>query len=101
MAGAFSKIKELYKLQKEAKEMQKKMKEKKISGLSKDEHVEIIIDGTQEILEINISDDLMSLDRKKDLEKEIKQAMEEAQKLLRKEMTKDMDIDKLKGMLGS
>ena len=93
-------MKDLYKLQKEAREMQKKMKEMKISALSKDEHVEVIIDGTQAIQELNISDDLMTPDRKKDLEKEIKQAMEEAQKLLQKEMAKDMDIDKLKSMLG-
>lgn len=100
MAGAFNKLKDLYKLQKEAREMQKQMKTIKISGLSKDEHVEIIIDGTQEIMEVHISDDVMSVDKKRDLEKEIKQAMEEAQKLLRKEMSKNMDLDKLKGMLG-
>ncbi len=100
MAGAFGKLKDLYKLQREAKQMEKQMKEMKISGLSKDEHVEVIINGTQELEEIHISDDLMSPDRKKDLIKEIMQAMEEAQKQLKKEMSKNMDLDKLRGMLG-
>jgi DNA-binding protein YbaB len=100
MAGAFGKMKDLYKLQKEARAMQKRMKQMRISGLSKNEHVEIIINGTQEVEEIDISDELLSADRKKDLIKEIKEAMESAQKQLQKEMAKDMDLDSLRNMLG-
>lgn len=99
MAG-FGNIKDLYKLQKEARAMQKKMKKLKISGLSKNERVEVVINGTQEVEEIHISDELMEIDKKKDLVKELKNAMKNAQKQLQKEMAKDMDMDSLKNMLG-
>ena len=99
MAG-FGKLKDLYKLQKEARQMQKKMKKIRISGLSKNEHVEIVINGTQEIEELDISDELLDQDRKDDLIKEFKQAMKDAQKKLQKEMAKDMDVDSLRNMLG-
>ena len=96
----YNKVKDLYKMQKEARSMQKKMKALKVSGLSKDELVEIVINGTQEIEEISINDELMSVDNKKDLVKGIKQALKDAQKSLQKDMMKDMDLDQLKNMLG-
>lgn len=100
MANIFGQMKDLYKMQQEAREMQKKMKAIKISGLSENEKIEVIIDGTQEILEVFIEDEMVNVDRKKDLEKAIKQAMKDAQKKLQKELMKDMDMSKLKSMLG-
>lgn len=100
MANAFSQMKDLYKLQKEAKQMQKKMKALTISGLSKNEDVEVVIDGTQEIMEIGIKDELMAPDQKNNLIKALKQAMSDAQKKLQKQMMQDMDMDKIKNMLG-
>jgi len=78
----------------------KKMREVKISGLSDNEKVEIIIDGTQEIVDVFIADDMVDVDKKGDLEKAVKQAMKNAQKKLQKELMKDMDMDKLRSMLG-
>ncbi|KXK26650.1 MAG: Nucleoid-associated protein YbaB [candidate division WS6 bacterium OLB20] len=101
MGGAFGQIKELYKLQKEARAMQKKMKAIHVTGKSEDELVEITINGTQEIEEIEIEERLLSAEEKKALVKGLKQAMKDAQKRLQKEMMKDMDINQLKGMLGS
>ena len=100
MAGAFNQMKDLYKMQKEAREMQKKMKTVMVTGMSDNELVEIRINGTQEVEEIEIDDQLLDPDRKKDLIKDIKQALKDAQKKLQKELMKDMDINKLKDMLG-
>ena len=100
MANPLGQIGDLYKLQKEARKMQKDMKGKTVSGYSKNEDVEIVIDGTQEILEIGISDELLNPERKKDLTKGIIQAMKDAQKKLQKDMMKDFDMSKIKGMLG-
>ena len=93
-------VKDLWKLQKEARDMQKKMKAIKISGLSDNEKVEVIIDGTQDVQDIFIEEDMIVVDRKHDLEKSIKQALKDAQKKLQKELMKDMDLDKMKSMMG-
>jgi DNA-binding protein YbaB len=100
MANLFSQAGNLMKLQKEARKMQKEMKSTKVSGLSKNEDVEIVIDGTHEIIELGISDDLLRVEKKVQLVNAIIQAMKDAQKKLQKDMMKSMDIDKLKGMLG-
>jgi DNA-binding YbaB/EbfC family protein len=100
MANPFSKMKDLWKMQSEARQMQSKMKDIKISGLSKDEKVEVILDGTQEVQDIFIDDSLLNEDKKRDLIKSIKEALKDAQKKLQKEMMKDMDMDKMKSMLG-
>ncbi|MDD3647830.1 MAG: YbaB/EbfC family nucleoid-associated protein [Candidatus Dojkabacteria bacterium] len=98
--ASFGKLGELYKMQKEAREMQKKMKALIIEGESKDGLVVVSINGTQEIEDISIDDSLMEVDKKEDLIKRIKQAVKAANKKLQKEMMKDMDLGKLKGMLG-
>lgn len=101
MANILNQVGDLYKLQKEARQMQKEMKKISISGYSKNEDVEIVMDGTQEVQEIGIDDSLMSIENKSKLEKAIIEAFKDAQKKLQKEMAKDMDLDKIRGMLGS
>lgn len=101
MAGMFNQAKDLYKLQKEAREMQKKMKKIRVTGMSDDELVSITLNGTQDIEEIELSDEIMGEDNKKNLIKGIKQAMKDAQKKLQKEMMKDMDMSQIKNMLGN
>ena len=101
MAGLFNQMKDLYKLQKEAREMQKKMHGVKVVGVSDDEKVKVSMDGTQEIEEIEINDELLSIDNKRWLIKGIKEALKDAQKRLQRELAKDMDLNKIKGMLGA
>lgn len=96
----FGKVGDLYKLQKEARAMQKQMKALIIDGESKSGDVVVRINGTQEIEDIDIAEELLSPGNKEKLVKEIKQALKSAQKKLQKEMMKDMDLDKLKGMMG-
>ena len=94
-------MKDLYKLQKEAREMQKKMHGVKVVGVSDDEKVKVSMDGTQEIEEIEINDELLSIDNKRWLIKGMKEALKDAQKRLQRELAKDMDLNKIKGMLGA
>ncbi|MEI7579150.1 MAG: YbaB/EbfC family nucleoid-associated protein [bacterium] len=100
MAGIFNQAKDLFKLQKEARAMQKKMKAIRLTGLSDDELVTISIDGTQEILDLTIADELLNPESKRDLIRGIKQATKNAQQKLQKEMMKDMDMSQIKNMLG-
>lgn len=100
MAVNFGKLKDIYKLQKEAREMQKKMKALIIEGESKDGSVVIQINGVNEIEEIEIDEELLSPDKINELKKGLKQAFKSANKRLQKEMAKDVDIDKMRGMLG-
>lgn len=97
---AFGQMKELYKLQKEARKMQKDMKKMRIEGISKDEKVKIIMNGLQNIEEIEIEDELLSPARKSDLVNAVKQANKDAGKRLQKEMAKGMDLEQMKSMLG-
>jgi len=97
---AFGKVGELYKLQKEARSMQKKMKSISIDGESKDGSVVVMVNGLQEIVDIDIDEELLSPQKKKDLVKNLKQALKAANKKLQKEMMKDMDVNQLRGMLG-
>lgn len=96
----FGKAKDLYAMQKEARAMQKQMKQLSVEGRSEDELVVISMNGIQEIENIEIHDELMDLSERNQLVKSLKQAWKNAQKNLQKEMMKDFDMDKLKGMLG-
>ena len=96
----FGKAKDLYSMQKEARAMQKQMKQLNVEGQSEDELLKIVMNGVQEIEQIEIHDELLGVENKNDLVKALKQAWKDAQKNLQKEMMKDFDLDKIKGMLG-
>lgn len=91
--------KELIKMQMEAKKMQNKLREKKISGESKSGMVKISMNGAQEFEDIWIDDTLLDPDMLDRLRKDMKEAFKEYQKKLQKEMAQDIDLDAIKGML--
>jgi DNA-binding protein YbaB len=90
----------LLKMQKEAKEMQKKLRERKVSGASKSDQVKIFMNAAQEFEDVFIDDSLLYEGGLDDIKKGMKEAFKDYQKKLQKEMMKDMDLDQLKGMLG-
>lgn len=94
----FGAAKDIYKLQKEAKKMQEEMRQILVTGESKKSLVKVTLNGVQEMVDINFDEQL--LDDKVELKKHIKDAYADAQKKLQKEMSKGMDMDRLKGMLG-
>ena len=86
--------KEILRLQSEAKKMQKSLREKKISGESKDGLLKIYMNGAQEFEDIYIDEDV-DIDG---IKKRMKEAFKDYQKKLQKEMVQDMDLDSLKKM---
>lgn len=94
-------MQDLYKMQREAKKMEKEMRQIVVKGFSKNDKVSVTIDGTQEIVAVKIADELLNPESKQEVEKAIKEAHKEASKKLQKEMMKGMDMDKLRSMLGS
>ncbi len=100
MAGVFNNLKDMYKLQKQARQMQKELRKQKVTGSSKDDKVKIHMNGAQEYQDIEIDDSLLNPDMKKLLKKDIEQAFADCQKDLQKKMKSEMDVDDIKGMLG-
>lgn len=100
MANPFSQARDLMQMQKEAKKMQKKMQAILVTGVSKDSFVSVTLNGAQELEDIVISEELLGVDKKRLLIKDIKLAFKAAQKELQRSMMKDFDIDKLRGLLG-
>jgi DNA-binding YbaB/EbfC family protein len=88
----------LLKMQNEAKKMQKQMREKKISGESKNGMVKIYMNGAQEFEDVWIDDEYLDEDMLDAIKKGFKEAFKDYQKKLQKEMTADMDIDQLRNM---
>ena len=90
--------KELIKMQMEAKKMQKRLREKKISGESKDGMLKIFMNGAQEFEDIWVDDNLLDSSMMDRFKKDMKEAFKDYQKALQKEMAQDMDLDKIKSM---
>jgi DNA-binding protein YbaB len=100
MKNIFGQVGDLYKMQKEAKKMQNDMKKVVVSGLSRNEDVEVVMNGAQEVIEIGIDDSYMLIDQKSKLERALMEAFKDGQKKIQKKMMQDMDMDKIKNMLG-
>ncbi len=101
MANVFGNMKDLYKVQKEAKEMQKKLREKKISGESKDGRITVFMNGAQEYEGIEIDDMLLDPDMKDLFKTDMEEAFKDYQKKLQKSMQESFNVDDVKSMLGS
>lgn len=83
-------VKQLYQLQKQAKQIQKKLQDLLVEASALDGKVQVVFNGEQKLEEIIIDDSLMSLERKKELEKGLKdaitQALKKAQQIAAEEM---------------
>ena len=79
----FGQMKELYSLQKKAKEIQKELKNLEIEARSADGNVTAVVNGEMKIVEIKIEDELLEPSRKTELQNALKdtvgQAMSKAQ----------------------
>lgn len=85
------KIKDMYKLQKQAKEIKKKLKNIHIEAEEKG--VTVTVDGEQEIVSIMISDE--SMQNKSILEKSIKEAFNKALK-----KSQEIAANEMKAVMG-
>ena len=91
------KMKQLYQLQKQAKTVQKELRDTEIEAKSHDGEILVVVNGEQKIVEIKIGESYLSADKKLELEnallKVAQEASEKAQQIAA-EKSKDM----MKGM---
>jgi DNA-binding YbaB/EbfC family protein len=89
------KMKQLYDMQKKAKQIQKELKETEIEAKSGDGAVTVIFNGEIHIVDVKIDESLLSPDKKHELEQAVKnttaQAISKAQAIA---------ADKAKAMMG-
>ncbi len=101
--GMFGQAKDLYKLQKQAKQIKKKLKtlqiEAEVNGVT------VTVSAEQEILDIKISEELLTPGRKEDLQKSLQDAINKAVKKSQevaaehmKDMMNDLGMGGLPGM---
>ena len=74
----FDKAKQLYSLQKKARAIQKDLKETEVEAKAADGEVMVVFNGEQHITEISIGESMLSLEKKRDLEKALQQAIAES-----------------------
>ncbi len=92
--------KEIFRMQQEARKMQKRLREKKVVGESKDGMVKVFMNAAQEFEDIWVDEDLLDSDYMDRFKKNMKEAFKDYQKNLQKEMAQDIDLDQLRNMLG-
>ena len=97
--GLFGQMKDLYKLQQEARKMQKELKKMSIIGQSKNGLVKVQINGLGEILDIYIDDSLMQNSDKQGIITGVMEAHKDATTQLQKAMQSQIDVDQLRNMM--
>ena len=74
----FSKARELYDLQKKARKIQKELKDTEIEAKSNDGWVTVVFNGEQHLTDIDIADEALIVENKKELEKDLKNTISQA-----------------------
>lgn len=74
----FSKAKQLYDLQKKARQIQKELKETEIEAKSNDGWVTVVFNGEQHLTDIDIAIEALDPNNKKELEKDLKNTVTQA-----------------------
>lgn len=74
----FDKAKQLWKLQAEAKKLQAELREMHFEGSELGGKVEVVVDGEQKVVSINIDDSLLDPAEKESLQRFLKQAITSA-----------------------
>jgi DNA-binding YbaB/EbfC family protein len=90
------KMKQLYQLQKKAKEIQKELRDTEIEAKSSNGLVTVVYNGEQKLVSINIASSLLTPERKQELEQTIVRVVSEAQsraQAIAAEKTKDVMKD--------
>ena len=72
------KAKQMWELQKKARAIQKELKETEVEAKAANGLVTVIFNGEQHIQSIDIADEMLSPEKKRELEKALQQAISEA-----------------------
>lgn len=94
------KMKQMYQLQKQAREMQKALRETEIEAQGRNDWVTAVVNGELHVESITIAEAALEVSKKRDLERELvetlREALQKAQAIAAeksKEMMKAMNID--------
>lgn len=74
----FGQMKDMYQLQKKAKQMEKELKELEIEARSPDGRVSVVVSGNMKMVSIDIDPSLINNDQKNYLEKLLKETIDQA-----------------------
>lgn len=74
----FSKIKDLYELQKKARAIQKELKNVEVEASSNDGWVTVVFNGEQHLTEINLAEEALQPENKREIEKDLKNTISQA-----------------------
>jgi DNA-binding protein YbaB len=92
MANPFSKAKDTMDLVKKARALQKELKDTEIEAASSDGSIVVVFNGEQHLVSVDIDEDWLTPDRKRELEKAlvnvIGQAISKAQAVATEQMKK-------------
>jgi hypothetical protein len=71
----FGKMGDMYKMAKEAKSIQKKLRKKEITGESKGGNIELTVNGEMKIIDIKVSEEILKPENKSKLERSLKETL--------------------------
>ncbi len=74
----FSKMKDLYELQKKARKIQKELKDIEVEASSNDGWVTVVFNGEQHLVDIQIAEEALRPDNKREIEKNLKNTITQA-----------------------
>lgn len=91
------KMKQLYQLQKQAKTVQKELRDTEIEAKSADGEILVVVNGEQKITEIKIGEKYLSADKKSELENTLLKVASEASSKAQ-QIAAEKSKDMMKGM---
>jgi len=74
----FSQAKKLYEMQKKARQIQKELKDIEVEASSNDGWVTVVFNGEQHLTEINLEEEALQPENKRELEKDLKNTISQA-----------------------
>ena len=74
----FGKARELYDLQKKARKIQKELKDTEIEAKSSDGWITVVFNGEQHMTDIDIAEEALKPENKRELEKDLKNTVSQA-----------------------
>ena len=90
----FNQMKDLYKMQKQAKEMKKQLKTIEVEA--EEDNVVVVVNAAQEVVSIDIDESLLQAGNKKRIEKAIMAAMQRANK-----KAQEVAAEKMRPLMGN
>lgn len=86
----FDKVKQMKELRDQAQTMKKALAEHSVTGEGAKGKVTIVMDGNQDVLTVDIDPELLTPERKEDVQKAIKEALADAIRKVQQIMAKQM-----------